>query len=164
MRQYLRRGRGDRLRVHTPNVVMRCCASRVLAAIFVATSRASLGSFEAFDFSQSFPSSSPSGSSFPGRHPTMPPCKGLCARTAATMPVSTSPEPPLAIPGLPVILIHTCPCGLAITVRCPFNTTHAPVNSAARLAAARRLAWMAGTGEPISRDISPGCGVITRNE
>ena len=39
------------------------------------------------------------------------------------MPVSTSPVPPVAIPGLPVGLMAMSPDGLAITVRCPLSTT-----------------------------------------
>ena len=39
------------------------------------------------------------------------------------MPVSTSPVPPVAMPGLPVGLMNTCSSGVAMTVRCPLRTT-----------------------------------------
>jgi len=42
----------------------------------------------------------------------------------ATIPVSTSPEPPVAIPGLPVGLMYTTPSGVATSVRYPFRITY----------------------------------------
>ena len=47
-----------------------------------------------------------------------------CASHAAIMPVSTSPVPPVAMPGLPVGLMNTLPSGVAISVRCPLSTTY----------------------------------------
>ena len=48
---------------------------------------------------------------------------------AATIPVKISPLPPLAIPGLPVVLMAMRPSGSAIRVRHPFSTrvTEAPL-------------------------------------
>jgi hypothetical protein len=48
---------------------------------------------------------------------------GNCAISPATIPVSMSPVPPVAIPGLPVGFTQTVPSGAAISVRCPLSTT-----------------------------------------
>ena len=40
------------------------------------------------------------------------------------MPVSTSPMPPVAMPGLPVGFTNTRPSGVATIVRCPLSTTY----------------------------------------
>ena len=40
----------------------------------------------------------------------------------AIIPVNTSPIPAVAIPGLPVELIHTSPFGIAIIVGAPLDT------------------------------------------
>jgi hypothetical protein len=42
------------------------------------------------------------------------------------MPVSTSPDPPLAMPGFPVGLIQTAPSGAATTVPAPFSASQTP--------------------------------------
>src|SRR5205823_4630946 len=44
------------------------------------------------------------------------------ARRPAVSPVSTSPVPPVAMPGLPVGFTHTCPSGAAVRVRKPLRT------------------------------------------
>ena len=60
----------------------------------------------------------------PGARP--PRRSSPCARRPPTMPASTSPMPPLAMPGLPVGTIATRPSGSAITVRAPFSTVTTP--------------------------------------
>ena len=52
----------------------------------------------------------------------IPSWPGHWASIPAAIPDSTSPDPPFAIPGFPVVLIQTYSCGPAISVRCPFNT------------------------------------------
>src|SRR3990170_6252871 len=47
-------------------------------------------------------------------------------RKAPTIPVSTSPDPPLAIPGFPVGFRQIFPAGSPMTVRAPFSATKAP--------------------------------------
>jgi len=46
-----------------------------------------------------------------------------CANQAATMPVSRSPVPPVAIPALPVRLTNVRPSGPATSVRWPLRMT-----------------------------------------
>src|SRR3989304_4860784 len=46
-------------------------------------------------------------------------------RKAPTIPVSTSPDPPLANPGFPVVLGKTLPAWSPMTVRAPFSATKA---------------------------------------
>ena len=55
-----------------------------------------------------------------------------------TRPVSTSPLPPLAMPGLPVGLTQTSPSGSAMSDRWPLSTTTAPLAWAACRTAPRR--------------------------
>jgi hypothetical protein len=54
------------------------------------------------------------------------------------------------------------PSGAAITVRAPFSTTTAPAAAARRRACPSRSACTSAVLVPISRAISPGCGVNTR--
>ena len=79
----------------------------------------------------------------------------------ATMPVRMSPVPPVAIPGLPVVLTQASPSGRTTSVRCPLSTT---INSCSRAnfrATPNRSFCTSATLDPASRAISPGCGVIT---
>ena len=79
------------------------------------------------------------------------------------MPVRMSPVPPVPMAGVPVGLIQTRPSGNAISVRWPFSTS---VTS--RVAWRRRAPCPRGPSAlrrwilPVSRAISPGCGVSTR--
>ena len=81
------------------------------------------------------------------------------ASRAAVIPASTSPLPPRARPGLPVEFVHTRPSGAATTVRQPLSTTTAFHFSAYWQAVFSRSALICATESPVSRAISPGCGV-----
>jgi hypothetical protein len=82
-----------------------------------------------------------------------------CAASAPAMPVSTSPMPALAMPGLPDALTHQRPSGDAITVPLPFSATHALNRAATRFAAAIRSDCTSATVASRSRAHSAGCGV-----
>ena len=77
-------------------------------------------------------------------------------------PVSTSPMPAVAIPGFPVGFTVACPSGEAVTVGAPLSTTTERQRCAHSRAASMRRASRAGTATPVSRAISPKCGVSTR--
>ena len=95
------------------------------------------------------------------RPPTRPPrgARMPLARNAPQRPASTSPVPPVAMPGLPVGMTQRAPSGLATTVRAPFRTTTAPHSCALRPRDRRPgrpgPPWWS---PPMSRAISPGCG------
>src|SRR5579864_9692766 len=78
------------------------------------------------------------------------------------MPESTSPDPPLASAGLPVILIQVSPEAPATTVLQPFSTTQEPVTLAIRRATPVLSDWISFAEIPRRRAASPGCGVRTR--
>src|SRR5205807_2093764 len=61
----------------------------------------------------------------------VPPAPPRRARTAAEIPVSTSPAPAVAIPGLPAGQMALAPSGSAITECAPFSTMCAPNRCAA---------------------------------
>ena len=63
-----------------------------------------------------------------------------CAVSPASIPVSTSPVPPVAMPGFPVELMHALPSGAATTVCCPFRITIAFQSAAAFSATSTRRA------------------------
>ena len=75
------------------------------------------------------------------------------------MPVSTSPVPPVAMPGLPVELM-TCRTASAITVPWPLSKTTSDAWAASAVAAPIRS--LGGPDSPVNRANSPGCGVSTR--
>ena len=50
------------------------------------------------------------------------------AASAATIPASTSPLPPVARPGLPVLLIYCVPSDAVTIVWCPFNINVTPLS------------------------------------
>src|SRR5215831_953836 len=83
------------------------------------------------------------------------------ARKAPTIPESTSPVPPVAMPGLPVGFTRTCPFGSATTERAPLSTTTARWVRAKAVAVAIRCVWTSATVLPARRAISPGWGVRT---
>lgn len=56
-------------------------------------------------------------------------------------PVSTSPEPPLAMAGEPLKFINSFPSFLAVTVAASFKTQVTPYWSENSLAAAKVLQW-----------------------
>ena len=78
------------------------------------------------------------------------------AKKAPAIPASTSPLPPLAMPGLPVGFTAQRPSGAATTVAAPFSATTAPVSLAFCRAAPNRSAWISGMVSSHSRAISPG--------
>ena len=78
------------------------------------------------------------------------------AKNAPAMPASTSPLPPLAMPGFPVGFTAQRPSGAAMTVAAPFSTTTAPVSRAFCWAAPSRSDWISGMESSHSRAISPG--------
>src|SRR4029077_16075830 len=82
-----------------------------------------------------------------------------CASRPPMMPESTSPMPPLAMPGFPVGEIATAPSGAAITVGPPFKTVTTPCSAANRRAIATRSSCTSRVVPPTRRAISPGCGV-----
>ena len=84
-----------------------------------------------------------------------------CARSAASIPASTSPLPPRASPGLPVALRNRAPSGVAMRVPAPFRTTVQPYFSARCTAALSRSACTCAVDRPSSRAASPGWGVST---
>ena len=78
------------------------------------------------------------------------------AKKAPAIPASTSPLPPLAMPGLPVGFTAQRPSGAATTVAAPFSATTAPVSLAFCRAAPSRSDWISGMVSSHSRAISPG--------
>ncbi len=54
---------------------------------------------------------------------------GFCAIIPATMPVKISPVPPVAMPGLPVVLTHASPSGRTTSVRWPLAQRSARADS-----------------------------------
>lgn len=86
-------------------------------------------------------------------------CRQAAASRAAVISASTSPLPPRARPGFPVGFVHTRPSGAATTVRQPLSTTTAFHFSAYWQAVFSRSALICATESPVSRAISPGCGV-----
>ncbi len=78
------------------------------------------------------------------------------------MPVSTSPVPPEAIPGLPVGFRNTVPSGAATTLTAPLSTRNTRWAVANARATAMRSRCTSGTLDPTRRAISPGCGVRQR--
>ena len=83
-----------------------------------------------------------------------------CASSAPTMPVSTSPLPAVAMPGLPPRHTALSMPAAAINVPAPFSTAVTPP-VANRVAASGRLACTEAVLWPNSRPASPGCGVTT---
>ena len=63
----------------------------------------------------------------------------FCPRNEVISPASTSPLPPLAMPGLPLVLILARPSGAAMMVRCPLSTRMQWWSLAKDWAAARRF-------------------------
>ena len=82
---------------------------------------------------------------------------GIWHSSAPSMPASTSPLPPLAIPGLPARSTAVSPSGNAQTVSGPLRTTVQPC-AAAKADAASALP---AASAPASRANSPSCGVRT---
>ncbi len=76
-------------------------------------------------------------------------------------PVKVSPAPAVPRPALPVGLTNTRPSGEAIRGREPFKTRITSCANANSRAAATRSSSAALSFVPISRSISPGCGVST---
>src|SRR5581483_5480803 len=85
----------------------------------------------------------------------VPPGAERRARTAAAIPVRTSPEPAVAIPGLPWAQMALRPSGSATTVWAPFSTTQAPNRCAARTAASIRSERTRSVSSPVRRPNSP---------
>ena len=75
------------------------------------------------------------------------------------MPASTSPVPPLARPGLPVVLIAHCPSAPAQMLPAPLSTTWAWKRLASASAAQSRSAWTSAVVSPSRRAASAGWGV-----
>src|SRR5262249_12038062 len=84
------------------------------------------------------------------------------ARNAPAIPVSTSPDPPLAIPGLPVGLMNARPSEPATIVDAPLSARPPRWRGAKSRAVSIRSACPAGTVVPSILAISPGWGVSTR--
>ena len=76
---------------------------------------------------------------------------------AAVIPVSTSPEPPFAMPGFPAFSSQAFPSGKAVTVPAPLSTVTQPYFSAKAAASLTR----SPVRFPPSRANSPAWGVIT---
>ena len=76
------------------------------------------------------------------------------------MPESTSPEPPVAIPSLPDILIYTLSPSETI-VLASFNTHTQLCSLEYVLAVSIGLFFITAISSPVRRDISPMCGVTT---
>ena len=64
----------------------------------------------------------------------------------AIMPVSTSPVPPVAMPGVAGRIDEHAPSGVAIIVRWPFSTTYTWCVSAKLRATSTRFAWTSSVG------------------
>ena len=109
--------------------------------------------------------SRPPGRAGRPRRPRLPrAARGTAPRKPAIKPVRMSPVPPVAMAGLPVGLIHTRPSGKAIRVRWPLSTRQTWRSSAkSRGAGGARRPRSRRTVLPVSRAISPGCGVRTRS-
>jgi len=73
-----------------------------------------------------------------------------------TTPVNTSPMPPVAMPGFPVVLIQLRPEGLATTVFAPFSTTTVRLVSASFVATPMRSAATMEVVVPASRPFRRG--------
>src|SRR6266545_3714588 len=84
------------------------------------------------------------------------------ARNAPTMPVRTSPEPPLAMPGLPVGLMKTRPSGPPITVPAPLSASATRCRAQNVRTVSSRSACTSATVAPSILPISPGWGVSAR--
>ena len=82
--------------------------------------------------------------------------------SAANKPVSTSPVPPVAIPGLPVGLMCASPSGVATMVGAPFRTVVAPTQEANFRARAMGSRCISAMLHSVRRANSPMCGVSTR--
>ena len=79
------------------------------------------------------------------------------------MPVSTSPVPPRAIPGLPVGFRKTVPSGAAITLAAPLRTRYTRWAVAkSRATSMRSRLHVRDARRRAARAISPGCGVRQR--
>ena len=83
------------------------------------------------------------------------------ARNAATTPVSTSPLPAVARPGLPRSTTTGLRPGPATSVSAPLRSTTVPVSSAPACTASSRLASTHAERRPSSRPSSPAWGVST---
>ena len=81
--------------------------------------------------------------------------------TAARIPESTSPLPAVAIPELPERFRYIWPFSSAITVHASFNTHTEPVSAAHFSAVSAISCWISWIVLPLSRLISPICGVRT---
>ena len=81
----------------------------------------------------------------------------ICPSSAAVTPVSTSPLPPFAMPGLPASMTYIRPAGCAMIVRWPLSTVMQPYRRANSHAPRSRPF----SSEPPRRRNSPSCGVIT---
>jgi hydroxyethylthiazole kinase-like uncharacterized protein yjeF len=75
---------------------------------------------------------------------------------AAIVPVSTSPEPAVAIPELPLKLINTCSSGHAIREWAPLRTTQAPRSNAVFCTTAIFCRSISAACFPVILAISPG--------
>ena len=76
-------------------------------------------------------------------------------------PVSTSPDPAVAIPALPVELTATRPSLKVTTVGAPFNTSVAPNSPAKSRATAMGASIICRLSNPLKRANSPTWGVRT---
>src|SRR5947207_3373663 len=82
-----------------------------------------------------------------------------CARIPAIAPVSTSPLPAVAIPGLPRSHTPGVRPRAPTRVPAPFSTIVPWKRSMSRSSAASRSRWMSSALTPSSLPASPGCGV-----
>ena len=85
----------------------------------------------------------------------------FCAISAPIKPLSTSPLPAVAIPGLPERFRYLLWSGSAVTVCSSFRTQITWFSSAKSAAVCSRFFWISPTVFPVSLLISPRCGVIT---
>ena len=87
-----------------------------------------------------------------------------CAVSAASTPVSTSPEPPLAKPGPPVVLTHVRPSGAASDrVKSFKHYVRVPLAALSFAAVRAGPPESASLRRPSNLAISPGCGVTHKN-
>ena len=81
-------------------------------------------------------------------------------RTCDAVALQTSPLPPFAMPGLPVVFTRVSPLGAAIIVPAPFSTVITRYVCAKTRAVCKRSARSSAMVRPFRRHISPGCGVM----